>query len=177
MPEPVIPLAEDFPPATRERWEALVAKTLKGEPFERLRSRTADGVVIEPLHAPAEAASPARPAPAEDPARPWDLRTLVDHPDPAQANTQALGDLENGAASLLLALDPAGRAGVAVGGRDDLARVLDGVLLDLAPVALEAGFMGPDAADWLADLAKGGPAAPLRFNLDPLGAFAQAGAS
>ena len=177
MSEAVIPLAEDFPPASRERWEALVARTLKGEPFERLRSRTADGITIEPLHPPAEAASPVRAAPAEDASRPWDLRTVVDHPDPAQANAQALGDLENGAASLLIALDPTGDRGVATGDRDDLGRTLEGVLLDLAPVALDAGFLGPLAADWLADLAKGGPAAPLRFHMDPLGAFAEAGSS
>jgi methylmalonyl-CoA mutase len=174
---PIIPLAEDFAPGAREPWEALVTRTLKGGTFEGLRSRTVDGIVTEPLHAPAEAASAVRPAPAEDPTRPWDIRTILDHPDPAAANAQALGDLENGAASLRLVLDPSGETGVAVGSPGDLARVLDGVLLDLAPVALDAGFMGPQAAGWLAEIAKGGPAAPLRFNLDPLGAWARSGAS
>jgi len=177
LAEDRIPLADDFPPAAREQWEALAARSLKGRSLESLRSRTADGVVIEPLHPPAGTAAAVRPAPRPDRDRPWDLRALVDHPDPAQANAHALEELENGAASLLLPLDPSGETGVAVAGRDDLARVLDGVLLDLAPVALDAGWMGPQAADWLAELAKGGPAAPLRFNLDPLGAFALQGVS
>jgi methylmalonyl-CoA mutase len=105
------------------------------------------------------------------------VRTLVDHPDPARANADALDDLNGGAASLLVTLDASGEAGVAVGSRADLERVLEGVLLDLAPVALDAGWMGPLAADWLADLAKGGPAAPLRFNMDPLGTWARSGSS
>ncbi|HEY0051775.1 MAG TPA: methylmalonyl-CoA mutase family protein, partial [Caulobacteraceae bacterium] len=46
-----------------------------------------------------------------------------------------------------------------------------------APVALDAGFDGPQAADRLAVVAKGSPQALLAFHLDPLTAFAQAGAS
>ncbi len=58
-----------------------------------------------------------------------------------------------------------------------MARVLQGVLTDLAPVALDAGFLGPQAAEWLSLAAGRGPAAPLALHLDPLGAFARAGAS
>ncbi len=105
------------------------------------------------------------------------MRTLVAHPDPARANALALKDLQSGAASLLLRLDPTGETGIAAAEASDLARVLEGVLIDLAPVALEAGFMGPLAADWLAAAAKGAPRARLGFDLDPLSAFAEAGAS
>ena len=41
----------------------------------------------------------------------------------------------------------------------------------------DAGFLGPQAADWLAAAAKGSPAAKLFFHLDPLSAFARAGES
>jgi methylmalonyl-CoA mutase len=58
-----------------------------------------------------------------------------------------------------------------------VARVLDGVLLDVAPVALDAGFLGPKAADWLGAAAKGAPSAQLAFHLDPLSAFAETGVS
>jgi methylmalonyl-CoA mutase len=60
---------------------------------------------------------------------------------------------------------------------DSLARALSGVVLDAAPVALDAGFLGPRAADWLAVLAKGAPEARLGFHLDPLSAFAEQGSS
>jgi len=175
-----LPLVADFPPAQRADWLALVEKTLAGADFDTaLTSRTADGLIVQPLYT-ADDATPSptlRRAASADPARPWDLRTLIDHPDPARANTDALADLTGGAASVRVALDPSGVQGVAVASHDDLARVLDGVLLDLAPVALDAGLMGGLAAGWLGALAKGAPAAPLAFNLDPLSVFAATGAA
>ncbi len=178
MADTLIPLAQDFDAPSRADWLAIVEKTLKGASFDKkLVSRTYDGVEIQPLYTAGDAAaSPARAAPG-DPERPWDLRTAIAHPDPARANVDVMKDLEGGAASVVVRIDPTGRAGVAVGGQDDLARVLDGVLLDLAPVALDAGFLGPRAADWLAALAKAAPQAPLAFHMDPLSAFAEAGAS
>jgi methylmalonyl-CoA mutase len=175
-----LPLVADFPLVQRADWLALVEKTLAGADFDAaLTSRTADGLIVQPLYT-AEDATPSlalRRASSADPARPWDLRTLIDHPDPARANADALADLTGGAASVRLQIDPSGVQGVAVASQDDLARVLDGVLLDLAPVALDAGLMGGPAASWLAALAKGAPAAPLAFNLDPLSAFAKMGAA
>jgi methylmalonyl-CoA mutase len=64
-----------------------------------------------------------------------------------------------------------------VGSAEGLARVLQGVILELAPVGLDAGFLGPKAADWLGTVAKASPGAKLNFHLDPLSAFAEAGAS
>ena len=180
MSDPSAALAAGFPEPSHADWLALVEATLKGGGFERrLVTRTADGIEVQPLYTRDMAPASLNPSrrPAADPARPWDLRTLVDHPDPARANADALADLQGGGASILLKLDPSGRDGVAVASRDDLSRVLDGVLLDLAPVALDAGFLGSLAADWLGELAKGAPRAPLAFHLDPLGAFARAGAS
>ena len=179
MPTKPSPLAAEFGPADPVRWRALVEKGLKGRPFEDLVSTTADGLAIKPLYT-AEDAGPrlaARPAPSNDPERPWDLRASIEHPDPARANDHALADLTGGAQSLLLKLDPSAADGVAVASQDDLARVLDKVLLELAPVALDAGWQGPDAANWLAVLAKGAPNAPLAFHMDPFSAFAETGTS
>src|SRR5690606_5717723 len=176
---PVKNLAENFPVPTYDQWRALAEKGLKGAPFERLVSRTADGLTVQPLYVaePDAPALAARPAPSGDVRRPWDLRSWVEHPDPAEANRRALEELSHGAGSLLLRLDPTGAAGVAAGAVEDLGQVLDGVLLDVAPVALDAGFLGAEAANWLAVLAKGAPEARLAFHLDPLSAFAVAGVS
>lgn len=176
----VLPLAADFEDFDRDAWMALVDKTLKGAPFDkRLVWRTPDGLTRGPLYRREDATATltARPAPSGDPERPWDLRAIVDHPDPTAANAQALAELQNGAASLLVRVDPTGRDGVAIADQDGLKRVLDGVYLELAPVALDAGLRGPELANALAVLAKGAPAAPLAFHLDPLSAFAEAGAS
>lgn len=177
-----MPLAEDFGPqgddATRARWMALVEKTLKGQSFDdALTSATPDGVTIQPLYTAKDGVAVTRDLRIRDAERPWDLRVRAAHPDPARVAKDLLTDLEGGAASMLLQLDPTGRNGVAVGSADDLAKALSGVLLDLAPVALDAGFLGPKAADWLGALAKAAPNAPLAFHLDPLTAFMQAGES
>jgi methylmalonyl-CoA mutase len=164
------PLAEGFARASREAWIGLVERTLKGAPIASLTRRTLEGLAIEPLYEPA--------APTVVPARQalgWDIRAPVRAASPTEANAQILADLAGGASSVLIRIDA--DDGVAIGDAATLARVLDGVLLDVAPVALDAGFLGPKAADWLAAAAKGAPAARLAFHLDPLTAFAASGAS
>lgn len=158
----IAPPAVEFPPASAEDWRALVLKTLGDKPPESLTTTTADGLTIAPLYG----AEPGAPVPTRpfDPDRPWDLRGATRHPDPARAQADILADLEGGAASVLISLDPTGAAGVAVGSAEDLATVLDGVILELAPVALDAGFLGVAAADWLGSLAKASPGALLQFH-------------
>lgn len=77
-----------FEPATRERWRSAVEAALKGADFEkRLVSKTADGLRIEPLYAPA--------SPVVQPVRapgPWRLAQRIDHPDAEKAAAQALTD-------------------------------------------------------------------------------------
>ena len=169
------PPTGDFKPATEADWRALVDKTLGEAPFSSLEKLTVEGLAIEPLYAQAPAsAAPARAGAAD---RAWEVATLPAHPDPLRANREILGDLNGGAAAAVIRIDPTGKAGVAVGSAADLARVLDGVILELAPVGLDAGFLGPQAADWLGAAAKRSPSALVRFHLDPLSAYAEAGAS
>jgi methylmalonyl-CoA mutase len=168
-------LAADFPPATEADWRALVDKTLGDKPFESLTKTTVEGLPIAPLYAGAE--RPAAPARQSGADRAWEVATLSAHPDPAKANAELLADLRGGAAACVLRIDPTGAAGCAIGSEAELARALADVILELAPVALDAGFLGPQAADWLSAIAKASPGALLRFHLDPLSALAEAGRS
>ncbi len=168
-------LADLFPPADETAWKALVAKTLGETPFESLRLKTVEGLSIEPLY-PAAAAEPLELAPRSV-ERPWEVRCFSAHPDAARANAEILEDLAGGAASVVLAIDPSGARGSAIGSSDGLARALQGVVLELAPVALDAGFLAPIAADWLGAAAKASPGARICPHMDPLSAFAEAGAS
>ena len=61
----------------------------------------------------------------------WDIRCLSSHPDPAEANRQILKDLDKGATSVWLKLDPTGRAGTVIKCRADMETLLAGVYLDL----------------------------------------------
>ena len=87
-----LPLAAEFPAATRDDWLKLVRAALKDRPIERLTARTYDGLAIEPLYPRGQDAQPIAGRQG-----PWQVMARVDHPDPAAANAQALQDLENGA--------------------------------------------------------------------------------
>lgn len=154
-------------PAGEDAWRALVAKTLGDKPFESLTKTTVEGLAVAPLYAAVER-PPAFPPRPFDGDRPWDARVLSAHPDPARVNAELLADLEGGAASVIVK----GHATP-----DALARALKDVIVELAPVGLDAGFLGPKAADALHAVAKASPTALLAFNMDPLSAFAEAGAS
>src|ERR1700720_421819 len=92
-------LAADFAPATYDDWRKMVDGVLKGAPFEKLVGKTSDGLKIEPIYPRAHGAAPVAGRAA---AAPWQIMQRVDHPDLAQANAQALHDLENGANGLTL---------------------------------------------------------------------------
>jgi methylmalonyl-CoA mutase len=154
-------------PAGEDAWRALVAKTLGDKPFESLTNATVEGLPIAPLYAAADqpAAFPTRPFDGE---RPWDVRTLSAQADPARVNADLLADLEGGAASVIVR----GHATA-----DALTRALKDVIVELAPVGLDAGFHGAKAADGLHAVAKSSPGAKLNFHMDPISAFAEAGVS
>ena len=167
------PLADLFPPATRARWLGLVDGVLKGSDFEkRLVSRTSEGLRIEPLYDKA-----AEPAPQPTRAGgPWRVAQRVDHPDPAQAAALALANLEGGAdaLSLVFAGAPAARGyGLAAKSVEDLDAALDGVMLPLIALRLDAGGAAPEAVALLRALAKrrGDTLAALDLDLgiDPIG--------
>jgi methylmalonyl-CoA mutase len=174
-------LAADFAPASYDDWRKLVDGVLKGAPFEKLVGKTSDGLRIEPIYRRAEGVTPISGRAA---AAPWQIMQRIDHPDAAQANAQALHDLENGATGLSLVF--AGANGAHGYGLEPtaeaVARVLDGVFLD-AGIAIEL-LVGPQsrmAAIHLAEYVKGRGIAPaacnIRFGLDPIGACTVWGSS
>lgn len=164
-------MSELFARPTRTQWEAQASKTLKGRALSELTRTDTDGLAVAPLYAADEAVVPVfAPRAAGADGRAWDLRTLIEGDDAGTVNAAVLADLEGGAASVIL-------SGVVLSDSDLLARALDGVTLELAAVGLDAGLDGPVAADALAVVGKGSPRAKLRFHLDPVSAFAAAGAA
>ena len=160
-----------FPIPSPADWRVLAEKALKDRPLESLVHLDPDGLAIRPLYAAATGGQPVfAPRPSDAEGRAWDVRTLVEGDHPAAVNAAVLADLEGGAASVLL-------RGAVLADSEPLARALDGVALELAPVGLDAGLEGPEAANALAVAAKGSPRAKLLFHMDPLSAFAEAGAA
>jgi len=177
---PDLPLAAEFPPATREQWLKLVEGVLKGAPVAKLEGRTYDRLRIDSLHA---RDPDARPIAARAPATAWQVMQRVDHPDPAAANAEALHDLANGATGLTLVFAGAiGHHGHGLAASDAaIGRALDGVFLEAAAIELDLSPQSKDAGHILADLvARRGldpAAADIRFGFDPLGAMAASGAT
>jgi methylmalonyl-CoA mutase len=176
-----LPLAADFQPATYDDWRKLVDGVLKGAPFEKLVGKTYDGLKIEPIYPRArDVASVA----GRLAAAPWQVMQRIDHPDAAQANAQALHDLENGATGLTLVF--AGANGAYGFGLEPsaeaVAKVLDGVFVDAGiSIELQIGPQSRMAAIHVAEYVKRrglDPAAcDIRFGLDPIGACAVWGSS
>jgi methylmalonyl-CoA mutase len=176
-----LPLAAEFPAASRDDWRKLVDGVLKGAPFEKLVGKTYDGLRIEPIYQRARDAAviPARAAGA-----PWQIMQRVDHPDAAAANAQALLDLENGATGLTLVF--AGANGARGHGLpptpEALAQVLDGIYPEAGiAIELEIGLQSRDMGRHVADLLAARNIRPadvqIRFGLDPIGGCAVRGGS
>ncbi|MFS0721626.1 methylmalonyl-CoA mutase family protein [Brevundimonas phoenicis] len=159
----------EFAVPTPLEWREAAVKALKERPLESLIHLDADQLATKPLYGTANGGEPVfAPRPSDSEGRAWDVRALNEGEDADALNRAVLTDLENGAASVLI-------AGPVAADPVKLARALDGVALELAPVALDAGFDGVKAAEALSTVAKGSPRAKLAFHLDPISAYAEAG--
>lgn len=158
-----------FPVPSPLEWRDAAIKALKDRPLESLVHLDADQLATRPLYGTANAQGAVfAPRPSDSEGRAWDLRTINEGGDAAAMNKAVLTDLENGAASVLL-------SGPVVKDAAALATALEGVALELAPVAVEAGFDGVKAGEALDAVAKASPRAQLSFHLDPISAYARAG--
>ncbi|MFF2941923.1 methylmalonyl-CoA mutase family protein [Streptomyces niveus] len=191
LPDSGLSLAAEFPAPTHEQWQGLVAGVLRksgrdvsgAAAEDALSTSLDDGLTTRPLYtatdAPGDAGlpgfapftrggTPGGPAPGG-----WDVRQRHARTDPARTNEAVLDDLANGTTSLWLAV---GAAGVPVSG---LAEALDGVYLDLAPIALDAGDEFPAASAELLRLydERDVPRGEVRGTLgaDPIGRLARTG--
>ena len=153
-PEPEAPAQldlDDFPAAGLDDWRELARAVLQKsgaaadvDPLAALARTDLDGISVAPLFLADD--DPGVAAVTRAPGA-WDIRVRHDDPDPARANAAVLADLEGGASSLWLRVGP---GAIAPG---DLPRVLDGVLLDLVAVVLDAEPDVAAAAEALAGVA------------------------
>jgi methylmalonyl-CoA mutase len=203
MSDQRLSLASEFPTPDDAAWRAVVDKALKGADFDKkLKTKTRDGFALDPLYTRDG-------APVSDGGLPgtfpylrgniaaassdggWDVRQAVSTPSPATANAVALEELERGAVSITLVMDAviqtldpehgaeAGAGGIAAYTLADFERLLEGVYLEFAPIAVNAGAGAlPTAAAVLAlaqqrglDLSK----LQLAVNADPIGTLAKTG--
>jgi methylmalonyl-CoA mutase len=190
LPDDGLSLAAEFPDATHEQWQRLAEGVLRKSGREvsgaaaedALSTPLEDGLRTRPLYTAHDAApEPGLPgfAPFVRGSRPqgntvggWDVRQRHAAFDESTADA-VLADLENGATSLWLVV---GAGGIPV---HHLRGALDGVLLDLAPVVLDAGRDTEAAARELLGLYEERGVAPEaahgNLGADPLGHEARTG--
>ncbi len=182
-------LAGDFDSPSMEQWYTEVAKVLnRGRPEDkqlspeqavaRLRKTSEDGVSIEPLYTKEDSVELGYPGAApfirgtsvrRGNMDSWDVRVLHEDPDAKDTNKLLLADLERGASSVWLRVDPDALA------PQDVKAALEGVDFKLAPVSVSSYTEQIAAADAL--LAAAGDVAGARLNLglDPIGQAAVTG--
>jgi methylmalonyl-CoA mutase len=165
-------------------WRALVEQGLKGASWDRLVGKTADGIPLAPLYREADihTASDISGMPGAAPfvrgtgKNGWLIRQSFAHPNIERTNREILADLRGGVGAIELVIDAGGKDGVAIKSAADLDLALADVILEAAPVSLDAGADGERAAMLLRDKLKGVAAAGTAFNLDPIGAHLRTGA-
>jgi methylmalonyl-CoA mutase len=181
MADESLHLRED---ADEADWRALVEQGLKGASWERLVGKTADGIPIEPLyrepniHTATDVSGMPGAAPFVRGAggNGWLVRQGFEHPNTERTNSDILADLEGGVGAIELVIDPHGKDGVAIRTAADLDLALAGVILEAAPVSLDAGANGETAATLLREKLRGVAAPGTAFNLDPIGTQLRTGA-
>ncbi|MGW3964052.1 methylmalonyl-CoA mutase family protein [Amycolatopsis sp. NPDC005003] len=190
VPISELDLAAEFPQATREQWQELVAGVLRksgklpedfaGAPESKLVTRTYDGIEIQPLYTaedvPGDIGFPGLP-PYVRGSRPdgqvgtgWDVRARFAGADGRAVNKAILADLEGGVTSIWLSVPPSA-----------LADALNEVYLDLAPVVLDAGPAYEEAAaalfELLAEREIPASEATAVLGADPIGLAARSGSA
>jgi methylmalonyl-CoA mutase len=169
-------------PADEADWRALVEQGLKGAPWERLVGKTGDGIPIQPLyrepdiHTAEDVSGTPGAAPFIRGARggAWLIRQTYAHPNPERTNRDILADLKGGVAAIELVADVNGARGVAIKSAADLDMALADVIVEAAPISLDAD--GLQTAELLEAKLKGVAAPGTAFNLDPIGALMRTGA-
>ena len=177
-------LAEPFAVPGLDEWRALVDKGLRSANFDEvLVRRTADGIARGPLRTAAD--DPANAGIAghfpfvrgasgqNDSGHAWHIAQGSAAVSPKAANGEILEDLNGGGSALWLRLDPAGKSGTAVHTLDDMARLLRGIDLALAPVLLNPAPQSAELAALMLAAARrqGLPMHKLRgsLGLSPVG--------
>lgn len=193
MTSSVVPssLAGEFPAVEHDRWLGEAARALvrnlapdadRASIVGTLRSKTYDGITIEPLYTGSASEGDHDGFPGFSPfvrgrtadgtrSDGWEVRQIV---DAASAEFTAVHELECGATSVWLDV-----RGLEAVDANALAKALDGVYLELTSVNLDAGSRWVDASEALLQLwaSKGisDAEATGSFGVDPVGEFASSG--
>lgn len=169
----------EFLPVDRDGWRRMVDKVLKGAPFdETLVSETNDGLPIEPVYPPAAMKDNGHGRRGK---QGWHIVQRIDHPDPLEANAQALADIEAGATGISLVFAGAPNAfnyGLPPG-PETVSAVLNGIPLEKTHLRFDAHPDSRRSVEWVLEFLgkrRTNPAKlSLAFGIDPAALFGGTG--
>ncbi len=161
-------LLDDFNPPTYEEWKEKVQADLKGKPFEKLKTKTIEGILLEPIYTKDDL----KKLTGNDQfpgfgnnirgskisgylKNSWLVSQNISYGDPAEFNRALKSDLEKGQTSINLSVDKAtelgldadyaktkdvGKGGVSISGLNSFSRALDEIDIQKYPLFIQCGF-------------------------------------
>lgn len=166
--EKTFTLLDDFAPPTYKEWKEKVISDLKGKPFEKLQTKTIEGITLKPIYTKADLeklsgkdqfpgfTNKLRGSKVSGYLKDkWLVSQNISYGDPAKFNTALKNDLKRGQTAISISLDKAsmlgldadyaktedvGRDGVSISGLNSFSRVLDGINIQKFPLFIQCGF-------------------------------------
>lgn len=149
----------EFPVPTYEEWKNVTEKSLKGAAFEKLLTKTYEGITLQPMYqkdvlerVPYSDSLPGffpfqRGATSvRNPSTPWVVNQENAYPHPQKANEVLQRDLENGQTGIHLVLNDAttgsdeiGEKGIVIQDIDDINTLFENIHLNRYPIYIPAG--------------------------------------
>jgi len=161
-------LLDDFNPPTYEEWKEKVQADLKGKPFEKLKTKTIEGILLEPIYTKDDLekltgndqfpgfGNNIRGSKISGYLKnSWLVSQNISYGDPAEFNRALKSDLDKGQTSINLFVDKAtelgldadyaktkdvGKGGVSISGLNSFSRALDGINIQKYPLFIQCGF-------------------------------------
>jgi methylmalonyl-CoA mutase len=187
-PDGAAHLFAEFDAPAYEAWREATVSSLKGVPFEKLITRTYEGIDLQPLYRAEDAADLAHVAtlPGKPPyvrgsdatgylEQPWAIAQEIGAATPSEFNRRLLHDLQRGQNAVNLIFDASGRRGVPMQDARDVGAALANVDLAAVPLLLHCGADAVPAAALLMAALPSDAAIAGAIDNDPLGELAAAG--
>ena len=178
---------DEFPPTSYEEWKEAAVETLKGGDFDkRLRTKTYEGITLNPIYTQADVdalgvgeAIPGydnylRGATAEGYLKEaWAIAQSSTACCPKEANKLALEELNRGADAVNFKVGP---GGVDVSDKDGVAALLNGILFDACRAHIDCGASARQFIEDACAVNSTFKAARGMVGADPVGTLAASGA-
>lgn len=146
---------DEFQKPDFEQWRDAAIKSLKGKPFDKLITKTYEGIELQPVYNAkdiddidfAQSYPGARPFARSSVAsgyrkKYWDIAQEIDITEPGKFNNAALDGLQRGQNALRIEIDSPGQRGLHINYTEELNKALESIDKDSTSVYIDPGSYG-----------------------------------